>query len=326
MLTIASLITAIVLAAILVNTSLLRVSDTESMILLEGGSFMMGIEHPMMPEASPVHHVSVSPFWIGRTEVTNREFMDFVEATGYVTLAEKPLDPDEFPGVDKQLLEPGSLVFHSPSLPVNQNDYSQWWHFVQGADWKHPQGPESTIRDKMNHPVVHIAWEDAIAYANWKGGRLPTEAEWEYAARGGLNGQEFSWGNRFKLLGRHMANTFQGDFPHRNTLVDGFSATSPVKSFSPNGFGLYDVSGNVWEWVSDWYDAQSYAKRALENREINNPRGPAGPPSKKVMKGGSFLCTDSYCGRFRPGARGRGDPRTSSNHVGFRVAKDISEN
>ncbi len=296
----------------------------EGMVLIPGGTFAMGIDHPMMPEAAPVHQVRVKAFYIDSTEVTNAAFARFVEATGYRTVAERELDPAQFPDVDQTLLVPGSLVFHSPSHKVDKGDFRQWWQYVPGANWRHPEGPGSNIDNRMDHPVVHIAFEDAQAYANWAEKRLPTEAEWEFAARGGLAEKEFSWGSEPATTGRAKANTFQGPFPHGNTAADGYLATSPVKSYSANGFGLYDVAGNVWEWVSDWYDPQYYRRLASAPAPIDNPRGPDKMQGTlKVQKGGSFLCTDDYCARYRPGARGRGDPGTSSNHVGFRLVKDL---
>lgn len=298
----------------------------EGMAYIPGGTFQMGIEHPMMPEASPVHDVSVAPFFIGVTEVTNAEYAEFVEATSYVTVAERPLDPAEFPGVDEAMLQPGSAVFNSPSQPVRTNDVRQWWEFRTGANWRHPEGPDSSIEDRMDYPVVHIAWEDAQAYADWAGKRLPTEAEWEFAARGGLDGSEFVWGDEPDSEHHHMANTFQGHFPDNNTAEDGHFTAAPVKSFPANGYGLYDTSGNVWEWVSDWFDPRYYSQLAMNDQIEADPDGPEQPgtnPPMRVQKGGSFLCTDQYCGRYRPGARGRGDPQSASNHLGFRLAQDL---
>lgn len=303
-------------------------SAPEGMVLIDGGRFKMGIEHPMMPEGAPVHDVRVSPFYIGKTEVTNAEFAEFVEATGYVTVAERPIDPSDFPGVDESVLVPGSAVFESPSQPARSEDVRQWWEFRSGASWRRPEGPDSDIEQRMDHPVIHVAWEDATAYAEWVGGRLPTEAEWEFAARSGLEAAEFTWGDEPEAANNYLANTFQGDFPYNNTAADGYTAAAPVKSFPANGYGLYDMSGNVWEWVSDWYDPTYYGQLAAADAPADNPSGPpeapGGSPPMKVQKGGSFLCTDQYCGRYRPGARGRGDPQTSSNHLGFRVAQDVA--
>lgn len=299
----------------------------EGMVSLPGGTFRMGLEHPMMPEAGPVHEVSVKPFYIDETLVTNRAFALFVEETGYITVAERALDPGEFPGVPSEILQPGSIVFNAPSHPVSLSDELRWWQYVPGVYWRQPEGPGSSIKKLLDHPVVHIAWEDAVAYAQWSGKRLPTEAEWEYAARGGLDNNEYVWGNSPQPSGHHVANIFQGDFPHDNRMEDGYSATSPVKAFTANGYGLYDMSGNVWEWVSDWYNPNEYSERGKDG-PILNPQGPASEQAYmglRVQKGGSFLCTDQYCGRYRPGARGRGDPGSSSNHVGFRLVKDIEQ-
>ncbi|MCK9563168.1 MAG: formylglycine-generating enzyme family protein [Bacteroidales bacterium] len=295
------------------------------MVYIPGGSFAMGIDHPMMPEAAPVHTVTVAPFAIDATPVTNRQFADFVRATGYITLAERPLDPADFPGADEALLVPGSIVFDPPSHPVGLGNELQWWSYVPGASWRHPEGPGSAIDERMDHPVVHITWGDAMAYAEWAGKRLPTEAEWEFAARGGLDGKEFVWGDD-PHSDDHQANIFDGHFPHDNHGADGHIATSPVTAFPANGYGLYDMSGNAWEWVSDWYSPTHYRQRVASGVAVENPKGPDQAEAHqgyKVQKGGSFLCTDQYCARFRPGARGRGDPDSTSNHIGFRLAKDI---
>lgn len=297
----------------------------DAMLLIEGGRFRMGIEHPMMPEAQPVHEVVVASFYFGRTPVTNREFAHFVEETGYVTVAEQPLDAADFPGVDPELLVPGSIVFNPPTHAVALNNELQWWQYVPGASWRHPEGPDSSIEDRPDHPVVHITWPDAQAYAQWADARLPTEAEWEFAARGGLDGAEFAWGDDGTPDGAYMANVFQGPFPHANSADDGYLATSPVGAFPANGYGLHDMSGNVWEWVSDWYSPTHYRERAGDGEVIENPAGALQHQAYmgfKVQKGGSFLCTDQFCARYRPGARGRGDPNSTSNHIGFRIARD----
>ena len=315
--------------AVIVFFALMACEDSagvapDGMVYIKGGEFVMGIEHPMMPEAAPLHRVKVDDFYIDATEVTNAAFAQFVEETGYVTVAERPLDPVEFPGVDESLLVPGSVVFHSPSYPLTDGPLAKGWSFVPGASWKHPAGPGTTIAGRENHPVVHVAWEDAMAYAAWAGKRLPTEAEWEFAARGGLSQAEFVWGGEMNPEGNYMANTFQGDFPFNNSARDRYIYTAPVGSFPANAFGLYDMSGNVWEWVSDWYSPRYYAT-LVKNSIVENPRGPSKPVAgkqMKVQKGGSFMCTDDFCARFRPGARGRGDVDTGSSHVGFRLVKD----
>lgn len=295
------------------------------MIYLAGGTFLMGVEHPMWPDAQPLHEVAVPSFYMDETTVTNAQFAAFVAATGYVTEAERPLDPADFPDVATDTLVPGSAVFAPPSHAVGLHDELQWWRYVPGACWRQPEGPGSSIEDRMDHPVVQITWEDARAYAKWAGKRLPTEAEWEYAARGGLAGKEFVWGEDIRPQGRYMANTFQGTFPHANSAADGYLGTAPVKAFPPNGYGLYGMSGNVWEWVSDWYSPGYYQQLVAQAPA----RGPRGPPADqayqgfKVQKGGSFLCNDDYCAGFRPGARGHGDPHSTANHIGFRLVKDV---
>ncbi len=320
------IIVAALLSALISACGDSRPKSPEGMVYIPGGEYTRGLEHPMMPEAAPLHKVRISPFFTDATEVTNSDFAKFVDATGYKTVAERPINPEDYPGVDPALLVPGSLVIVSPAHPVNLSNYSQWWRYVPGASWKHPEGPESNLEGRENHPVVHIAWEDATAYAEWTGKRLPTEAEWEYAARGGLSQAEFAWGNDARPDGKIMANTFQGNFPHNNTGEDGHAFTAPVGSYKPNNYGLYDVSGNVWEWVSDWY-SPGYYSQFRSTPIADNPAGPKnlnGALREKVQKGGSFMCTDDYCARFRPGARGHGDPLTSSNHVGFRLVQDLN--
>lgn len=305
-------------------------SDDHGMVPIPGGLFWMGANDPVMRDALPVHRVRVKPFLMDATEVTNRQFAAFVAATGYVTLAEQAPDPADYPGAPAHLLVPGSVVFSAPTQPVSLHDELAWWRFVPGADWRHPEGPDSSIDERMDHPVVQVAWDDAVAYARWAGKRLPTEAEWEFAARGGLDRKPYVWGDQFMPGDRHQANTFQGEFPSRNSAEDGYIATAPVGSFAPNGYGLYDVAGNVWEWTSDWYHAGYYQSLAGQVI-VDNPQGPEtsmdpaepGVP-KRVQKGGSYLCTDQYCTRYMPGSRGRGAPDTGSNHVGFRLVKDVA--
>ena len=310
----------------------------EGMVYIPGGTFSMGTPNPVgmtgggngiMEDCRPIHRVEVSPFLMDDHEVTNAEFAAFVKATGYVTIAEKAPSKEEFPDADPELLVAGSVVFTPPAKPVSLNDHLQWWSYVKGANWSHPEGKESAIRGRENHPVVHIAWEDAVAYAKWAGKRLPTEAEWEFAARGGLTGNLYAWGNSFLPGGKHMANTFQGHFPDKNSNEDGYARTAPVKQYNPNGFGLYDMAGNVWEWCADWYRNDYYQSLAEKNPAVN----PQGPPdshdpaepgvAKKVHRGGSFLCNDQYCTRYMVGTRGKGDWRTGTNHLGFRCVKDI---
>ena len=294
----------------------------QGMAWIPGGRFWMGTDH--MGDAQPVHEVKVSGFWIDKTDVTNDEFARFVKATGYVTVAERPLKPKEFPGVAPADLVPGSVVFTPPSGAVPLDDPLRWWKFVKGANWRHPEGTQSSIRGKEKYPVVQIAWEDAVAYARWASKRLPTEAEWEFAARGGLDRKTYVWGDEFRPGGKWQANTFQGHFPDHNSHVDGYVGTAPVGSFPANGYGLYDMAGNVWQWVADWYRDDYYAQLS-RNGLSRNPQGPndsfdpqePGVP-KRVQKGGSFLCSDQYCQRYMPGARGKGDPETATNHVGFR--------
>jgi formylglycine-generating enzyme required for sulfatase activity len=292
------------------------------MVWIPGGRFWMGSNH--MEDAQPLHEVEVNGFWMDRTDVTNEEFARFVKATGYVTIAERPLNPKEFPNLAPEDLSPGSVVFTPPAGPVSLQNPLLWWSFVRGANWRHPHGPDSDLYGKEKYPVVQIAWPDAVAYAKWAGKRLPTEAEWEFAARGGRDRQNYPWGNELNPKGKWMANTFQGHFPDKNTSQDGYAGVAPVASFSPNDFGLYDMAGNVWQWVSDWYRPDYYVRLGRDEIAIN-PQGPydsfdpqePGVP-KRVQKGGSFLCSDQYCERYISGARGKGDPDTGTNHLGFR--------
>ena len=295
----------------------------EGMAWIPGGTFAMGTDDPHMPDAHPWHSVTVGPFWIDRTEVTNAQFAKFAEATGYVTSAERALDPKDFPGIPPADLAPASPVFAPPPGPVALDDASKWWRLVPGASWRHPEGPRSDLEGRENDPVVHVSWDDASAYARWAGKRLPTEAEWEFAARGGLDRKAYVWGDDLYPGGKWMANTWQGVFPTKNSAEDGFAAASPVGSFPSNAFGLFDVSGNVWEWCSDWYRPDYYATSPADN--------PTGPPDSfdpaapktpsRVHRGGSFLCTDQYCRRYDPGGRGKGDPTSGGGHMGFRCAR-----
>jgi sulfatase modifying factor 1 len=307
------------------------------MVFIPGGTFSMGTaasneslcsKKGLTSDCMPIHSVYVDPFYMDVHEVTNAEFAAFVKATGYVTIAEQTPTIEEFPNAQPEMLKAGSVVFTPPKQEVSLDNYFQWWQFVYGADWKHPYGPNSSIKGKDNEPVVHIAWEDAMAFAKWAGKRLPTEAEWEFAARGGLTGKTFTWGNEFTKDQMYLANTFQGTFPNNDNGSDGFKGISPVKQYPANGYGLYDMSGNVWEWCLDWYHSDYYTmnKSAL----LKNPQGPETSydpdeptVSKKVHRGGSFLCIDQYCSRYIVGTRGKGDWRTGTNHVGFRCVKNV---
>lgn len=302
------------------------------MVWIPAGEFWMGSDEPKFPDARPWHLVRLHGFWIDTTLVTNEQFARFVAATQYVTIAERKPRPEEFPNAPPENLAAGSIVFTPPNHPVPMNNGMQWWSFVKGADWRHPKGPGSSTKNLEKHPVVHIAYADAEAYARWAGKRLPTEAEFEYAERGGLDRKPYAWGTEFKPGGTYMANTFQGHFPEGNTGGDGYVGTSPVASFKPNNYGLYDMSGNVWEWTSDWYRPDYYETLARAHAVSLDPQGPADSfdPSepgtaKRVHRGGSFLCTDQYCSRYMAGGRGKGEPSTGTNHLGFRLAKDAEE-
>jgi formylglycine-generating enzyme required for sulfatase activity len=306
------------------------------MVWIPGAEFAMGTDDPnAWPDERPAHRVRVDGFWMDRTEVTNAQFRAFVAVTGYVTTAEKPPSLEEImsqspPGTEpppKENLVPGSLVFTPPSGRVNLDDFSQWWKWTPGASWRHPEGPGSNLDGRDNHPVVQVSWDDANAYARWAGKRLPTEAEWEFAARGGLDGKTYVWGDAPPTDMPARANIWQGDFPHRNTATDGFERTAPVESFAANPFGLYDMAGNVWEWCADWYDRDVFGRRAV-GAVVVNPTGPAqsSDPTRpyarqRVQRGGSFLCNDSYCSRYRPSARHGCTPDTGMSHVGFRCVK-----
>ncbi|WP_119080146.1 formylglycine-generating enzyme family protein [Chitinophaga alhagiae] len=296
--------------------------STEGMVLIKGGAFEMGSDE--FPDSRPVHTVTVSDFWMDEHEVTNAQFAAFVKATGYKTVSELPLDPADYPGVPTEKLVPSSAVFTPPAQPVSLDNPLQWWEYVPGANWQHPFGKSSSIAGKDNDPVVHIAYTDAAAYAKWAGKRLPTEAEWEYAARAGAQHAKYYWGNELKPGGKWTANIFQGNFPSGNTTEDGYAAVSPVKSFPPNAFGLYDMDGNVWEWCEDFYRPDYYARS-----ESQNPKGPADSYDpdepgavKRVQRGGSFLCSDQYCIRYRAGSRGKGEVTSASNNLGFRCVRD----
>ncbi len=303
----------------------------EGMVWIPPGEFTMGTDEPQMPDARPKHRVYVDGFWMDRTEVTNEQFQRFVDATGYVTVAERPLDPKDYPGVPPEALVPGSIVFTPPEGEVSLHDHLRWWRYVPGASWRHPEGPSSNLEGREKHPVVHVAFEDAAAYCAWAGKRLPTEAEFERAARGGLEGKRYVWGDELKPGGKFQANTWQGRFPTSDSAEDGYRGTAPVASYPPNAFGVHDLAGNVWEWCSDWYRPDTYALRAKSGEVARNPKGPAdsfdpqepGVP-KRVQRGGSYLCSDQYCSRYVPGGRGKGAVDTGSTHVGFRCVKSGS--
>ena len=312
----------------------------EGMAWVPGGEFSMGCTAPnegvctpatlsAVNDAQPVHRVYVHGYWMDETDVTNTKFEQFVKATGYVTIAERAPTREEFPTAPPENLVAGSVVFTPTPGPVPLDNHFQWWNYVHGANWRHPLGPQSDIKNKGNYPVVHIAYADAVAYAKWARKRLPTEAEWEFAARGGLSGKTYAWGDQYKPGGKFMANTYQGRFPVKDTGEDGFTGVSPVKSFPPNGYGLYDMAGNVWQWCSDWYRPDYYAQLAATAGAARNPQGPGSSydPSepgvkKRVQRGGSFLCTDQYCTRYMVGTRGKGEEDTGCNHLGFRCVKD----
>lgn len=285
---------------------------------------MCGGPDPMR-DARPIHRVYVDGFFMDATEVTNEEFERFVKATGYVTIAEQTPRAEDFPGAPPENLVAGSTVFTPTPTRVPLDDHFQWWRYQKGANWRHPDGPGSSLEGREKYPVIHIAYDDAVAYAKWAGKRLPTEAEWEFAARGGRAGELYSWGNDLKPGGKFVANIFEGVFPVEDTGADGFVGLAPVAQFPPNPYGLFDIGGNVWEWVSDWYRPDSYQQRVLAGGVARNPIGPLTPydpaephEKKRVHRGGSFLCTDQYCTRYMVGSRGKGEVSTGSNHVGFR--------
>lgn len=307
----------------------------EGMKLIPAGKFQMGTNDPKtLPNERPSHEVSLDAFWIDETPVTNAQFAEFVKATGYVTEAERPVDWEELkkqvpPGTPKpadEMLQPGSLVFTPPSEPVGLDDLGNWWSWTNGANWRHPGGPGTTINDRMDHPVVQVSWDDAMAYAKWAGKRLPTEAEWEYAAWGGKYGTRFIWGDTTPGdTGPFFANIWQGNFPYAGTGADGYRETSPVHAFKPNGYGLFDMAGNVWEWTSDYYADNTHGTAKEGAHCPSGPPGPSDPGDRHVIKGGSFLCHVTYCESYRPTAR-RGTPSdTGSQHVGFRTVRSASK-
>lgn len=311
-------------------------TTTDGMILIPGGDFDMGGDNKQASaDEYPKHRVQVAAFYMDITEVTNAQFRAFVEATGYLTTAERKPDWEAIktslpPGTPKppdSVLVAASLVFQQTAGPVNLNDYNQWWRWQKGADWKHPQGPNSTIEGKDHYPVVQVSWDDAQAYCQWAGKRLPTEAEWEFAARGGLTNAIYPWGDEPVNTGKPKTNSWEGKFPYFNEQKDGFVKAAPVKSFAPNGYGLYDMAGNVWEWCADWYDAGYYKTGA--GKTLVNPKGPAKSydpedtyTQKRSLRGGSFLCNDSYCSGYRNARRMKSSPDTGLEHTGFRCVKD----
>jgi formylglycine-generating enzyme len=292
------------------------------MVWIPGGTFQMGCADCDMPDALPVHSVTVDGFWMDAAPVTNAQFAHFVDATHYVTVAERK--PDPMLGVAPEDLVPGSAVFTPPKQQVALDDFRNWWTYVPGASWKHPEGPASDIARRMDHPVVHVAYEDADAYARWAGGRLPTEAEFEFAARGGLAGKRYAWGDEMKPGGHFAANIFQGQFPNGDTREDGYAGTSPVHAFPPNPYGLYDMSGNVWQWTSDWYRPDTYVGPVARNptgpESSYDPQEPAA--LKKVQRGGSYLCSEQYCRRYLVGSRGKGEVRSASSNLSFRIVRN----
>jgi formylglycine-generating enzyme len=288
----------------------------KDMVELPGGTFRMGSDR-FYPEEAPVREVSVDGFWIDRHPVTVAEFRRFVKATGHVTWAEQAPKADDYPDADADLLVPGSLVFQKSQVPVDLRDFHNWWAWVPGTDWRHPEGPESNVGGRERHPVTHVTHGDAIAYADWAGKSLPTEAEWEYAARGGLDSAIFTWGDDPVPKGRQMANTWQGEFPWQNLLLDRYEGTSPVETYPPNGYGLYDMCGNVWEWTDDLFETAG----ANGGPSCCAPQGPLSPEERypgRVIKGGSHLCAPNYCLRYRPAARQSETVDTSTAHIGFR--------
>ena len=311
------------------------------MVWISGGEFSMGA--PDSPgdgevgmqatrDSRPIHRVYVDGFFMDKTDVTNAEFAKFVKATRYVTVAERKPKQEDYPTAPAENLVAGSVVFTPPDHAVSLDNHFQWWSYVPGANWRHPTGPKSNVIGKDDYPVVQVAYEDAVAYAKWAGKRLPTEAEWEFAARGGLAGKPFVWGDDFRPNGKWMANTHQGHFPNQDTGDDGYVGLAPIAQYPPNGYGLYDMAGNVWQWTSDWYRPDYYQQLVSAGGVARNPQGPQNPwdpdepkEAKRVHRGGSFLCTDQYCSRYVVGTRGKGEVSTGTNHLGFRCVRDASK-
>jgi len=313
----------------------IEVIKENGMVLVPSGTLNMGGDNDQADQNEfPKHKVVVNGFWMDETEVTNKQFSEFVDATNYITIAERPIEweeiektlPPNTPKVPDSLLQPGALVFEKTDQPVPLNNPGHWWKWTLGANWQHPNGPDSNIDTKMNHPVVHIAWEDALAYSDWSGKRLPTEAEWEWAARGGKVNMIYPWGNEPVENGEAKANFWQGLFPYENTLKDGFVTTAPVKSYPANNYGLYDMAGNVWEWCSDWFDTEYYSKtkaKAGNNKGPQKSYNPSMPyQQEKVIRGGSFLCNDDYCSGYRNARRMGSTQDTGLSHTGFRCVRD----
>ncbi len=311
-------------------------TSTQGMVFIKGGSFLMGADNDQASiDEYPKHSVSVDGFWMDEHEVTNAQFAKFVEVTGYVTTAERKPNWEELkkqlppgtPKPDDSQLVAASLVFTPPSHPVDLNDYSRWWRWVPGANWRHPEGPGSDVKGKENYPVVHVSWDDALAYCKWAGKRLPSEAEWEFAARGGLINNIYPWGNEHISKGRPKANYWTGSFPDKNTGSDGFPGLAPVKSFGPNGYKLYDMAGNVWEWCADWY-RNDYYQTVNSPQGVNNPTGPGDSYDpdepyvpKRVSRGGSYMCNDGYCSGYRVARRMKTSSDSGMSNLGFRCVR-----
>ena len=319
-------IQAIAIALLFINTTALAATVNpcpQGMAMISGGTFKMGSDNSSFVEERSPGDVTVTNFCIDKYEVTNAQFGEFVKATGYATVAERPLSQEQFPNLPDEQRLPGSLVFEMAKPGVKQVSFLSWWHWTTGANWQHPFGPDSAIASKSNYPVVHIAYEDALAYAKWSGKSLPTEAQWEYAARGGLDGATYAWGNEYS---EHRANTWQGIFPFFNTKADGHLGIAPIGSFAPNGYGLYDMTGNVWEWTSDFFqvgrDRKSHEINPIALNQSFDPNKP-NESELHVIKGGSYLCAPNYCSRFRPAARESESPDTGTTHIGFRLVKNL---
>jgi formylglycine-generating enzyme required for sulfatase activity len=308
-------------------------APAKDMVWIPGGTFMMG-SNDHYPEEAPAHPVTVDSFWIDQFAVTNSQFSRFVEDTDYVTSAERAPNPADYPGAKPELLVPASVVFRRPGYQVNLKDPYHWWTYIPGADWRHPLGPGSSLKGLAKHPVVHVAFEDALAYTDWAGKSLPTEAEWEFAARGGLEAASYVWGDEFEPDGEALANTWQGEVPNENLLTDGYEWTAPVGAFPANGYGLYEMAGNVWEWTSDFYQQHgelpqsccaSFNPRGGEAEKSFDPRTPDVKIPRRVMKGGSYLCAPNYCQRYRPAARMAQAVDTSTCHLGFRCIIRVTD-